>query len=512
MNQLLKCSKCEQKFDTDKYAPRILTCNKLICTNCILAAQQLLGGFKIEDCVCSSRVHLLSKLDEAPISQLSVLYLKNQSQNLNDLIQELKYSFELAKFDLTRHYDDMQMKIDIKAETLIDFVHDARSQLHADIKVHRLETNAHLARFESCHREKLNSIERVSSNETKIDFSQFVKQLNEIQQSLEEIKKKSWYFVENTTGVDKSLLGLNFNSEIDKNYFKIKNINSLIKTQNHQLNLKSKFNEYKLRSFIVPINRKRFLICYFTKSKGIYLELFDSSGESVKVVLVEECATYYPLIASHNDYFVLHYTSKPDHKHMYETYDDSSTGYLSVYDADMNLLRTIVEKTVIESIFINKSRVVCLFAHKSHECCKMFDLELNFIGSFGQQIDSSQPFYIEKIDTNLKYFSKEKMNPTIFGVGEDYVYLYDKKSMTLMSRHTGRVEKLVGKMNEKSYFVLDSQSNVIEINPKANHIRLHNFHLDLIVDSMYEEAFEYVHLIEDQYLAFVSNKDTIKIV
>ena len=196
---------------------------------------------------------------------------------------------------------------------------------------------------------------------------------------MEEMKKKAWYFVENTTLVDKSLLGYNLNNNFDKNYLKVKNINFLLANELKQVKicLKPKFAEEKLRTYIVPISRRLILNCYFTISKHIFMEIFDENGESLKLQRVAENVTYFPIIVSCNDVIVLSYISKIKVRSP-EIFGESTVSYVSLFDASLNPIKTITDKSLIESIYMNNSRIVCSFAHKTFDSCKVFVQKCSF--------------------------------------------------------------------------------------------------------------------------------------
>ena len=69
---------------------------------------------------------------------------------------------------------------------------------------------------------------------------------------------------------------------------------------------------------------------------------------------------------------------------------------------------------------------------------------------------------MEKIELNSKQFGKEKATPVVFGLTKENIYSYTKHCMTIMCRESGQIVKKMEKFNEKSIFILDSQSNLIE--------------------------------------------------
>lgn len=529
MESILVCPRCELKFDTNEKTPRLLPCSRLICYKCIDNYKQILGGYIIE-CECSSKIHNIDKLDDLYPSQLTLHYLNREktelqpsSQNMfveiKDLLDQYKYKLEVTKYDIDKHYDDMEMDIDIRAETLINFIHESRDSLHSEIKNHREETNLNTELFQEKFNNDLKKLEtkfNLQKTEDSTEVKKFVQEFNKSQNSIDDLKRKAWYFVENSSILDKSLLGYNLSVEFDKNYLKIKNINSLLLNdfKRFQISLKPSFKDEKLRQYIVPITRRKILICYFTISKCIHLELFDQNGESIKIQKVAEHVTYFPIILSSNDMIILSYISKVKLRN-HDLFGESTISFISLFDSNLNLLKTITDKSLIESIYINDSKIICSFAHKTFDCCKVYDLDLNFIESFGQQNDKEKPFFMEKTNSTVKqnYNSKEKLNPSIFGFSSNKIYFFNSKKMFIMSRKLGIILNSIDKINEKSYFILDSQSNVIELNTHSNKIKLFNFENEILVESSYDLNFDDAFLIEDKYFVFVNKqKETLMIV
>lgn len=521
MDSFLTCPRCNASFDTNEFNPRILPCNQLICFKCIEATKQVLGGYSIE-CDCSQRVHSIDKLDDLTPSQLSLYYLNKPTgvessfdllNNLKHLLDEYKYKLELTKYDINKHYDDMEMDIDIRAETLINFIHESRDMLHTEIKAHREETIQNIDSYQEEFSKELTSLEK---KHTTSNLDEFITQFNKSQKRVDDLKGKAWYFVENTSILDKSLLGYNLSTDFDKNYLKIKHINSLLLNdlKRFEITLKPKFKDEKLRQYIVPISRQKLLSCYFTISKCIYLELFDHNGESLKLEQVADHVTYFPIVLCCNDLIVLSYISKVKVRSL-DIFAESTVSYINLFDSNLNLIKTISDKSLIESIYINESRIICSFAHKTFDCCRVYDLHLNLVETFGQQNDKDKPFFLEKSHLNNKQLhnTKEKLNPIMFGFTDKNIYFYNSKSMFVMSRKLGLIVKEMNKINDKSYFILDSQMNVIEINTHSNKLKLVNFEYDISVEASYDLNFDDAFLVEEKYFVFVDkNKESLTIV
>ncbi len=336
MDSILKCSKCKLEFNLFEKNPRILPCSKLICCKCIEDNKQILGGYSIE-CSCSESAHEVESLDDLYPSQLTLYYLKQQQNNLNTetkqqsttqtqqqtpnmlesmkkILDTYKYKLELAKYEINKHYDDIEMDIDIRAETLINFVHEQRDVLHSDIKQCREDTILDLDLFQPEFNKNLNRLEnkynsicaqisndpQATNNANLNEMKQFVLEFNNSQRSVDELKKKAWYFAENTSILDKSLLGSNLSNDFDTNYLKVKNINLLLgnELKRFEIILKPEFNDEKLRQYIVPLSRNKILSCYFTISKRIHLEVFNQNGRSctlIKAGIIVICYFYHVL-------------------------------------------------------------------------------------------------------------------------------------------------------------------------------------------------------------------------
>lgn len=177
---------------------------------------------------------------------------------------------------------------------------------------------------------------------------------------------------------------------------------------------------------------------------------------------------------------------------------------MKLYDSDLNELKTSTDRHLIESILLTKSHVVCTYAHKSNECCRVYDHNFNDTGSFGQQTDSEGAFYLEKLPLNKKDY-KAKLNPIIFGYDEGRVYFHDKKEMVMMCRRTGQVLSSVMKRNENLSFFLADGNNILEIDHVCKTIGFWNSEFDVRSSGTYNLEANSVVLIEGSFLAFINN-------
>ena len=96
-----------------------------------------------------------------------------------------------------------------------------------------------------------------------------------------------------------------------------------------------------------------------------------------------------------------------------------------------------------------------------------------------------------------------KVNPKIFGYTEKYIYLCNFNKMFLMSRQTGRVVKSLNLIGNRPYFILDLQSNILQVNNIAKKITLYNSELEFLIENIYSDLLDTVHVTKENKLAFV---------
>jgi len=98
MESVLNCQSCKFTFDSINRVPRILPCNKQICSQCAENSKQILGGYIIE-CECKLRQHNVDKLDDLLISQISLAYLTTTNNN-QELEQNINLKEQIEKYKL----------------------------------------------------------------------------------------------------------------------------------------------------------------------------------------------------------------------------------------------------------------------------------------------------------------------------------------------------------------------------------------------------------------------------
>jgi hypothetical protein len=120
----------------------------------------------------------------------------------------------------------------------------------------------------------------------------------------------------------------------------------------------------------MPLNRNRIVSVYFTSKHCIHFELFDHSGQLINSVQVADYVSYYPILSNTSDKFIICYIAQPKAGSARESFAES-VSHLRLYDADLNCLRETTDRHLVESIFMDDTRIVSSFTHKSVDCCKV---------------------------------------------------------------------------------------------------------------------------------------------
>jgi hypothetical protein len=527
MDALLKCQACEQQFDTTDREPKILPCSDLICLQCLVehSRKQVLPSFFFT-CLQCAKTHTVSKLDEMPTSKTTVYLLKQAEQTgesvnsmsnvqskiepaLKTALEQLNKDLKLARFDIQIHYDDAINDVDIRTETLINSLNTARLQMQEKLNQNRTKS---IDQF-NLEIEKLNAINfDVSTPKT---TALVLNQLNKSEQSLATINRSLSYFSDNTLKpFDNSLLGHIVNKSMDKNFTKIKNLKSILAEEAANkplivtLNIKDSCVDNAIRSNVIPLSVDRICKVYFTTSRSVYLEIYDSAGNLHNSLMAYENLSSFPISCGFGKYIVLTFTSKSS----FSSHFESNSSFVLLFDTNLRLVKKIKMFSSVESIYMNEKYICLFYAHRSSTCCTLYDYQLNEVESLGQQADIDKPFYMEK--STLSYKDQASMalknNPRIFGITEEFLYLFNVDKMTIMCRLSGLITTQVKISGDMPYFLLDTQSNIIQVNSLSKRIAVINYDFDYSVHNVFSDNLEDLYLTADNNLAFVDrNKEKV---
>jgi hypothetical protein len=181
-----------------------------------------------------------------------------------------------------------------------------------------------------------------------------------------------------------------------------------------------------------------------------------------------------------------------------------------LFNKEFRLIKHIKLGSLLDHVFVNDKFVCVLFAHRPSSCCILYDSELNQIESFGQQVHPDKPFYLEKsllvtsVGSNTSS-NKYKLQPKVFGITYEHIYLYNQNKMTIMDRASGQVLHQLPLAGDVSYFLLDRQNRIIEVKPESKRIAVHDFDRNNVIRNTYSDDLGDVFVTAENRLAFIDN-------
>ena len=215
-SSIFTCIKCTSPFDLQEKTPRILPCNNSICMSCLNECARSICGFRVA-CTCNEKFHSAKTLQEFYPCRVAINYLTDMqnelivppSSSVDMLKKQLdmsKYGLNLAKFEVSRHYDALEMDIEIRAETLIALIHDKRDQLLNSITTYREQTDIDFDLRNELHALRYKDLENSYNNAKKVTSQlpdvMIVTELNrrvlcdfnKVQRSIEDIQYNILYY------------------------------------------------------------------------------------------------------------------------------------------------------------------------------------------------------------------------------------------------------------------------------------------------------------------------------
>jgi hypothetical protein len=497
----------------------------MLCKQCLFDLSiRKIADFVIT-CTSCKKTHRLAQLDDAPVSKATIYLVKQchqdestapasidqiddnskSNQPFQNMMQQLDKDLKLARFNIQIHYDDAINNIDIRTETLINSLNQARTQMQEKINELRKKS---VDEFN-------NEFENLKLNDLDMQPSKLIPRINKIEHRLASINQNLSYFSDNTLQpFDKSLIGHILCKEIDTNFLKIKDLKSILndqspeKTQRVTLKFEDNINDNVVRQNVIPLSLQRILKVYFFNRRSVYLELYDAEGKLVNKLNAFENLSSFPISYGYGNYFVISFTSKSYNATPYET----NPTHVLLYDTNFKLIKAAKMLSSVESAYMNEKYICLFYAHRSNACCTLFDYELNQLASFGQQVDPDKPFYMEKITLSWKeqVALSLKNNPRIFGITNDNIYFYSLNKMTIMCRHTGVVKKELPVSGDTPNFLLDNQSNIIQVHSVSKRISITNYEHEYSIHNTFDDNLEDVFITAENNLVFVDkNKDKV---
>ena len=75
--------------------------------------------------------------------------------------------------------------------------------------------------------------------------------------------------------------------------------------------------------------------------------------------------------------------------------------------------------------------------------------------------------------------------------------------MSIMSRKSGEIVNSMALLGSRPYFLLDSQSNIIQVNNLSKKLTLYNRDLDVLNKATYDDTLDKDYVAKDNQIAFV---------
>ena len=311
---------------------------------------------------------------------------------------------------------------------------------------------------------------------------------------MHEIEQNLHFFSENPSPkFDKSLLGLNLNASFDSNFKKVKNLNKLFETAS-RISLEFKHDQRCLRQEVFPLEN-RLVKMYFTSNRSIVFESFALDGKLIKSDEPVKYVSSFPIQSVYGNRFVVGFTS----------FNKFS---VHLYDSDLNLIQAMEYSNLVESIYMNETNIVLFFENRVNECCEVYDLNMNLLSSFGQNLYKENAFYMPKSVINNYQDSKFcfKFNSKIFGLTTDRVYLSNYNNVYVLCRNTGKELRKMELSGYRPYFMMDTQGNVLLVNSLDKRIAIFSSELEFLAESFFNDELDCVHVNHKNKLHFVDTE------
>jgi hypothetical protein len=505
------CNICSVAFNELENLPKILPCFGLSCLKC-LTETTCVKNEHIIDCKNCSKVHLITNLNDLPTNNIlsissrdNVSFLKDFQDNLNTYLQSENYQ-------IYKHYDNVICDIDIKAETLIQFIHSSREKLQQNVRDQQRKmlcllgedpikfdddsTNKDIkTRKMIIIKEKLLNLgcNKVTNIE---ELQLIIQEANQLEYYMHNMNKNMLYFSESSIQFEKSLLGQNLNSLFDKNLAKIKGLKECFANLSdvNKVNLSIKFEDLALRRKIFPLV-KIYVLQILTCKRTIVLESFDLHGKFIKSTEVFSKINSFPISSYFGDHFVLSFSSSNDYS-------------VHLFDSDLNQVCSMIKKNRVESVYLNATHLLVTYGEifKQKDFNELYDYEFKLLNSFGQNIYPNIGFYMENSLAIIREKWKtmeSKYYPRVFGMTEKYLYMSNHNMVAVLDRATGKELKKAELKGYRPYFIMDLQQNVLEINILEKRIGIYNSTLEFLGENVYNEEYEYVLVSPANNLIFI---------
>ena len=430
-------------------------------------------------------------MEQIAISNMALTIMTNNDLLIQNQVFKYQHGIEQVKQNMNNHYDQARINLDLRIEKLIVYLHDSSDILRQEIENCRIKTNEEIMKSESLYDNFFGEMTSIINTNKK---SEIIYLSNCLELQIKQLELKRWNFVENDFKLDKSILG--YNLQISVHFFKIKNLQTLKQQAKLVINLNSNFHLSIIDFRVIAMNNSCFIKCYLTSENRVFFELFDQSGISKKIVVLKQKSILIPNIVSNSYFCAFSFDSLVDNNNVQH--------FLSIFDCNLNKIKSIREINSIESLYINESILICSYLNASSNCCNVFDLNLTLVTSFGQKFNEYSEFFIRKNDHPFSENGRLLCNPLIFGYSEEHIYFYNKLCIIIMCSKTGTLLRQIQRTCQTSTLMIDKNSNILEFSLLGNYVKLYNLEKNMCITGNYIGLYSEICFLENKYFAFVS--------
>lgn len=139
MKSHLSCLICEQTFNNHDKIPKVLPCSDVACSSCLNKKCEIFLGEFLFKCTNCKKELKIANIDELPTSKLT-LHLINQSNVVKTNLKQFNLNTKSEIYKLNKHYDNIINSVDIRTESLINFLCTSREVLIKQINEFRKQS------------------------------------------------------------------------------------------------------------------------------------------------------------------------------------------------------------------------------------------------------------------------------------------------------------------------------------------------------------------------------------
>lgn len=548
LKEIFTCPVCYNRFNDNKYIPKLIPCGKTICSNCIETKLDSKCKFcnelhKAINYPVNDILFVLMRKNPSSMDVVNVTTKEEEIKSLNTNrsekhrkmnfilneietnTNELESSIFNSKEKLMSHFSQVEDDIKTRTDHIINELIEARDCLIKELNMHKKSALAYLD--EGCIDE--NSSIQLFKKETRKNYQRLrertltdvlddseIRSIAGLAEELNNTVVRTKNYFENCIKCDLRLVKAKFQidpSAIGRLEFK----KSKLFEQSPTLNSPKSptrpksdcvydLNRFKTVNYKLPLNTKNALINVLENksiikasevpiiddfSYALNLKLINSDGVIIRKTS-EQIGSYRLKklqTSSFNNYIALILVSKFD-----------SCNFVKLYDSELNLAKEIELSYNPTDMHMNENGIYIRSSNNSSIINK-YDYGLVHLKSFGQASKEADAFYIPK---------HLKLNNVI----EDKLYFIDneKSKIRIMNENSGKYVKTINLDDEKNSLLIqvDSNQRITIINKRQFRLSVLNWEGMLLHQKKIDPkivSVDQFYLVKDGVYAVVDRKN-----